>query len=199
MESQEDKEIMLGDEWKTHIWISKHKTKFTSYTLRQLLQEIGDIMLQIHPDWLLNVMFRDYVPIPNAKNRDYLSINGKLEDVGMSYDKQEFPKWIIPDLRKPNEYNKIKELGGKCIRVIKIEHNKQCGSCEKSFTKLGEDNTCPFCGSGNWIYGNIDTHISETGLDHISDWDYVIEAEHGDIDSLIKQVKEMLIKFEKYE
>ena len=43
---------------------------------------------------------------------------------------------------------------------------------------------------------SVHTHISETALDHITEWDYIIEAEHGDIDSLIKQVKEMLIKFE---
>jgi Zn finger protein HypA/HybF involved in hydrogenase expression len=34
--------------------------------------------------------------------------------------------------------------------------NKQCCSCEQVFTKLKEDNYCPNCYSGNWVYGYID-------------------------------------------
>lgn len=30
---------------------------------------------------------------------------------------------------------------------------KQCGSCEKIFYK---GNECPYCGSGNWVFGYID-------------------------------------------
>jgi len=32
---------------------------------------------------------------------------------------------------------------------------KQCGTCEKVFKKL-KNNECPFCKSGNWIYGFLD-------------------------------------------
>ena len=31
----------------------------------------------------------------------------------------------------------------------------QCGSCEKEFSKL-KNESCPYCGSGNWVRGNID-------------------------------------------
>lgn len=31
----------------------------------------------------------------------------------------------------------------------------QCGSCEKTFDKL-KDNDCPYCHSGNWVKGYID-------------------------------------------
>lgn len=33
---------------------------------------------------------------------------------------------------------------------------KQCGSCERTFKKFGEGRTCPYCHSGNWVYGYID-------------------------------------------
>jgi hypothetical protein len=35
------------------------------------------------------------------------------------------------------------------------EMKYQCGSCEREFNKL-EDGSCPYCGSGNWVEGNID-------------------------------------------
>lgn len=173
METQKDKEVVLGKEWykvilenlsgqnKRGLSVKEYQDYIlpTTYvykesdiikpTLRKLLQEIGDVMLQIHPDWLLNIMFKDYVSEPHHN----------------STTKWQGSKWIITDLRKPNEYSRIKKLGGKCIKVV----------------KTGQESN--------------DIHISERALDKVTDWDYVIEAEHGDIDSLIKQVKEMLIKF----
>jgi hypothetical protein len=175
METQEDKEVMLSDEWNIVNWVVnlanpssdepsiKHVKK---QSLRELLQSVGDVMLQIHPDWLLNVMFRDYT-LTRYQYKD--------ENEGYST----YPNWIISDLRKPNEYNKIKELGGKCIKIIKTPNLKGNDAFKQIYEAIPSEYT----------------HISETALDSITNWDYVIEAEHGDISSLIKQVKEMLIKF----
>ena len=166
METQEDKKVILGEEWNKVEWIvnvanpsyCEPYIRFNQQmTLRKLLQYIGDVMLQIHPDWLLNVMFRDYL----IHIKEY----NEIIDNCVLYTKY-YPSWIITDMRKPNEYNKVKEYNGKCIKVI----------------KTGQIST--------------DNHISETALDNETEWDYIIEAEHGDIDSLIRQVKEMLIKFE---
>jgi len=34
---------------------------------------------------------------------------------------------------------------------------KQCGSCEKIFKKFKDNRReCPYCFSGNWVYGYID-------------------------------------------
>lgn len=33
---------------------------------------------------------------------------------------------------------------------------KQCGSCEKVFKKFKDKRECPYCFSGNWVYGYID-------------------------------------------
>jgi len=180
METQEDKEVMLGEEWYKscsliNCDVCKEeklcKVRFTNNkyiktSLRRLLQRIGDVMLQIHSDWLLNVMFRDYT-LTRYQYKD--------ENEGYST----YPNWIISDLRKPNEYNKIKELGGKCIKIIKTPNLKG----NDAFKQIYE------------VMPSEYNHISETALNSITDWDYIIDAEHGDIDSLIKQVKEMLIKF----
>ncbi len=33
----------------------------------------------------------------------------------------------------------------------------QCGSCEQVFDEKDlKDNTCPYCNSGNWVFGYID-------------------------------------------
>jgi hypothetical protein len=219
METQEDKEVMLGEKWTKIDWIVnianpsmdepsiKHVKK---QSLRELLQRIGDVMLQIHSDWLLNVMFRDYT-LTRYQYKD--------ENEGYST----YPNWIISDLRKPNEYNKIKELGGKCIKVVKTLSDKDKEELivdfhRNSFDDLSLDteealrtycqehlkgasletiqNSIALPDFIQWYNDNTDTHISETALDNITDWDYIIEAEHGDIDSLVEQVKEMLIKFE---
>jgi hypothetical protein len=164
-------------------------------------------MLQIHPDWLLNIMFKGYIsrPHPNSTTK----WNGS--------------KWIISDLRKPNEYKKIKELGGKCIKVVKILSDKDKEELIVDFHRNSiddlsldtEESLRTYCqehlkGASletiqnsialpdfiQWYNDNINDHISETALDSITNWDYIIEAEYGDIDSLIKQVKEMLIKLE---
>lgn len=38
--------------------------------------------------------------------------------------------------------------------IVKI---MQCTTCEKEFTELTNDNACPNCGSGSWVFGNIDS------------------------------------------
>lgn len=206
MKTQEDKEVVLGKEWNYNEIMGDFmsmdiKVIRQTITLRQLLQNIGDVMLQIHPDWLLNIMFRDYIeePINVLKGEGY-----HLED--------RFPSWIITDLRKSNEYNKIKELGGKCVKVIKFD-KPDCKACDMENVKQVDCYSCinypeiaenepssdkPGVGNTSFkttLEADWQNHISETGLDLFTEWDYVIEAEHGNIDSLIKQTKEMLIKF----
>jgi rubrerythrin len=46
--------------------------------------------------------------------------------------------------------------------VIETTENKmQCCSCEKVFKHTDADNCCPYCGSGNWVFGFIDDYISQ--------------------------------------
>lgn len=46
------------------------------------------------------------------------------------------------------------------IDKIIIKHGgivMQCTTCENEFTELTNDNACPNCGSGSWVFGNIDS------------------------------------------
>jgi hypothetical protein len=76
-----------------------------------------------------------------------------------------FPKWIITDVRFPNELQAIKDKGGIVIRVEKITNNLKVSN----------------------------NHESETALDDAT-FDYTVSAKQGDIESLIQQTKEILIK-----
>lgn len=154
-------------------------------TVRQMLQYIGTDLFRdkFHPNTWVNALMKDYKPVPNPKNRDYLSINGEMVDVGMSYDRKEYPNWIITDVRFPNETQAIKDRGGIVIRVdrpIKVE-----GMYEKD--KAGFDVL-------NYTVNRpISMHESETALDDYK-FDYTIEND-SDIPSLVEKVKEMLIHF----
>jgi len=41
---------------------------------------------------------------------------------------------------------------------------KQCCSCEQEFEDTDNENGCPHCGSGNWVFGNIDQTPPKCGL-----------------------------------
>jgi len=51
-------------------------------------------------------------------------------------------------------------LNGEEVIYKPIDENDpnlmQCCSCEKIFTELTINETCPFCSSGNWVKGYID-------------------------------------------
>jgi len=72
--------------------------------------------------------------------------------------------WIITDTRFPNELAAITRENGIAIKVVRDSGN-QIGT----------------------------THSSETALDHVENWDYVIEN-HGTIDELQKKIFNMLRK-----
>jgi hypothetical protein len=74
-----------------------------------------------------------------------------------------YPNWIITDTRFPNELHAVRQTGLAC--VIKVER--------KQLTDVGA------------------THSSETALDHITDWDYVIDN-NGSIEDLKRQLSEII-------
>lgn len=75
-----------------------------------------------------------------------------------------FPNWIITDTRFPNELDAVKKHNAITIKVVRD--------------------------SGNTI-GT--THSSETALDHVTEWDYVIEN-NGTIEDLRRMVLDILEK-----
>ena len=82
---------------------------------------------------------------------------------GSNYEENE-SNWIITDTRFPNELNAVREQKGITIKV----HRPGRKSNEKQAQ-----------------------HASETALDHVTDWDYVISND-GDLSSLKAKVYEIL-------
>ena len=200
LEDREFKEKELGEEWwyYTNTLFNNKNKKLVSYlkassslhndlnwyiiklTPRELLQLLGtetgrDI---IHPDIWVNALFADY----KAEEEIGLYDGGDLD--GQEAYRVDKSNWIITDVRFPNEAQAIKDRGG---IVIRVNRDKQCGSCESTFTKGSE---CPNCGSGNWVHGKIDfTHPSETALDDY-EFDHVIDN-NGSIEELVEKVKQL--------
>ena len=123
-------------------------------TPRMLLQLLGtecgrDI---IHPNIWNNTLFNDYKKITTKWNCDGEATTN------------EYPKWIITDLRFPNEMKAVKKHAGITIRITRP-------TCE-TVTEL--------------------LHESETALND-TEFDYEIDNS-GSLEDLINKVKEILIK-----
>jgi hypothetical protein len=64
----------------------------------------------------------------------------------------------VPEFEEMSEAEVIEaacEARAKRLKSAGVPEFKQCGSCEQIFKNL-KDNSCPFCGSGNWVNGYID-------------------------------------------
>ncbi len=161
----------------------------TVLTPRSLLQYIGTDLFRdkLHQNVHVNATFTDYesslltnkeqwffnhgIKYPEIKqaNREvYLKLKEKyFEEI-----KSKLPKWLITDMRFPNEVQAVKEREGVTIRINRPRNNP--GINDYDMTKDSD-------------------HISETALDDYVDFDYVIDNT-GTIEELISKVKEILIK-----
>lgn len=185
LEDREFKEKELGDEW--NCWINNSRkinnppqlslkkpsdffndaggVTYRKLTPRLLLQLIGTECGRqiIHPSIWVNALFSEY--IDEKVYGPMYQDNGRGEPI----DEDDYipeSKWIITDVRFSNELEAVKQRNGITIRINK-------GTL--SMVKMAEE------------------HASETVLDHITDWDYVIDNT-GTILELIEKVREILIK-----
>lgn len=98
-EDQEFKKTFLPNEWsylpKDEIMTDAISLSFKKMTVRELLQKLGTDALRdnLHINVWVNALFADYE-------------NG-------------YSKWIITDLRFPNEYDAVKWRGGVTLRVTR--------------------------------------------------------------------------------
>lgn len=142
-------------------WQTAYHSKLTP---RLLLQILGtncgrDI---IHPNIWVNALMSEYKYIDRRTMQD-------PDDSNISY-----PKWIITDVRFPNEYKAVKEKKGFLIRLI-----RPCSSCGgKDYHKLD----CKY---------NVSEHESETALDTFKFKHVIIND--GTIEDLLRKVKKILI------
>lgn len=103
-EDQEFKKTFLDSEWSTYIetmpFADLTKTNMElRMTVRELLQKIGTDCMRgnIHDNVWVNALFADWR--------------------GPKMDEHHPSKWIITDVRFPNEYQAIKDRGGIVLRI----------------------------------------------------------------------------------
>jgi len=179
LEDEEFKNEVLGEEWWyyefafTKIPYNKYNTNdyknildgiLVKPTRRMLLQKIGtdcgrDI---IHPNIWVNTVMSNYYPYAIKNSTDCVS------------------KWIIPDVRFPNELQAIQERSGIVIRVNRTPRH----IIESLGGKLNIDEDFK---DAKLAY----EHPSETSLDNAK-FDYTIDN-NGIIEELIYKVKDILI------
>lgn len=126
--------------------------------VRFLLQYIGTDLFrnQLHPDVWVNSLFSEY------KYSHILSIIDPPITVEKIANSVVYPKWIISDLRFPNELKAVQDRNGICVRINRPETDKLAGD-----------------------------HLSETALDDRQDWDWVFDNSK-DLNHLLNQVKEFV-------
>lgn len=161
------------------------KVKMTPRKLMQLLgTEAGREIL--HPNIWVNALFADY-------KGKYLGSSAKLINPPIVKHHYEYPKWIIPDTRFPNEAKAIKNREGIVIRVerplklrfpeIHIEYGYDGPDIDKylmSYIRREYPD----------LHEKL-THESETALDHYEDFDYILENSSS-LEFLLEQVEFIL-------
>lgn len=225
IENREFKEKELGKEW----WYYKGRNgslipfnddskrnseDLIKLTPRLLLQLLGTDCGRniIHPNIWVNATMAKYTlaPDPNLtitewKDKKSFSQKEALEYIYPSGHK--YPKWIISDVRFPNEAKAIKDRNGILIRV-----NRFCYDSLEDFLVCHPDEkvskeAVKIVGNHEGDYSGLTTkllaipesslyfskHESEVALDNYNDWDYVIDN-NGTIEDLIEKVKQILIK-----
>lgn len=136
-------------------------------TYREFLQKLGTEAMRdgLHKDVWVNALFADYKPTTQIENACYKSAGIRVFE--------DYPLWIITDMRFPNEMEDVKERGGITIRVKRTPTTIINGV--KYF--IGTD--------------GLPEHPSETALDD-AEFDYEI-INDGSIEDLIEKVREILI------
>jgi hypothetical protein len=159
-------------------------------TYREFLQRLGTEAMRdgLHEEVWVNALFADYKRALDLVKSEDPKYDLKVEEVG------EYPKWIITDMRFPNEMEAVKERNGITIRVvrehdIKIQHSGD----PDDFHIEKFDSTNPKHAALK-LGQSLNLHPSETALDD-AEFDYVIEND-GSIEELIEKVKDILIKEE---
>lgn len=162
-EDQEFKKQYMGDEW--------------GMTYREFLQKLGTEAMRdkLHTNVWVNALFADYRS--NGISEKYLASRGQL------VLENNYPNWIITDMRFSNELEAVKNRGGITIRVNRVTFREQTTEFGKLSTIVQPE--------VDKLLG-IEEHSSETALDDAT-FDYVIDN-NGTIEELVEKVRQILIE-----
>lgn len=163
-------------------------------TYRQFLQELGTNVLR---NWIPNIHVnatfaaRKSEPVP-VKDTRFVNWGGKVGE--LKAETEVWPKWIITDMRFPNEVAGVKERGGIVIRI-----NRYPKTLIQSRVAGGAIKEIPFDPANKqhmnlWKGECMRGHESETALDNYQDWDAVIDN-NGTIEDLYQQAIKIVKQF----
>ena len=112
-ENQEFKQTTLGPEWNYPIHETYDGRVTKQMTVRELLQKLGTEAMRegLHTDVWVNALMADYYCLDDSGRVSMGNI--------IDYSNCEFPKWIITDLRFPNELKSVLDRQGITIRVTR--------------------------------------------------------------------------------
>lgn len=115
-------------------------------TPREILQGIGEKMRQVYPDIWIDTVFNTTIP---------------------EFQKQGFDCFVISDVRYPNEGNKIHNIGGKVVRVVRTGSGVTVGTGHSSETSMQDYKGFDFVLENNGSFGDyflkLDQLIKEIG------------------------------------
>ena len=166
-EDQEFKKLNMGSDWDHELvgedWVDL-KPVLVPMTYREFLQRLGTEAMRdgLHTNVWVNALFADYKDV-------YIGSWGQGNHM---YEK---PKWIITDMRFPNEMEAVVEKGGLTIRVVRPKPREMF-----------------LMNATTIIDTRIPEHPSETALDDAR-FDYEI-INDGTIKELAEKVQIILIK-----
>ena len=223
LEDQDFKNSVMGEEWnytmsdarKFYLYMDDDKIhKEGAYTLadeeivealnaidfkwkrtyREFLQELGTNIL---PNWIpnihVNATFAAWksmlVPVKSAKITGW---GGKVGE--LKAETEQWPKWIITDMRFPNEAVGVKERGG---IVIRINRYPKTVLVYRAGMVVADE--IPFDSTNKqhidlWKGECMRGHESETALDDYQEWDAVIDN-NGTIEELYQQAIKIVKQF----
>lgn len=174
-EDQEFKKTFLGDEWSNlkmkpgrrqdGIFPKKVDMELVPMTVRDLLQKLGTEAMRegLHNNVWVNALFAEYQS--KRKENGFSRTVKSAEGIPVGYEYEvEYPNWIITDTRFPNELDAVRRKNGLAIKIVRNSENT-----------VGTQ------------------HISETALNHVTDWDYVVEN-NGTLEELKQKLFDILSK-----
>ncbi len=189
LEDREFKEKELGEEW--WYWgVINHNTciyrilneekardkanalamkvELIKPTVRQFLQEIGTDLFRdrLHYNTWVNALISEY-DTTKITSDDFIRLAVGSYHIPPTILER---KWVITDLRFPNELEAVKKRKGISIKIVRPQVIL------------------------DGIGYNSSDHPSETALDHITDWNYEI-INDGSIEDLVEKVR-IILKLE---
>lgn len=133
LETREFKDFKLGPKWGNR-------------TGRQFLQDMGEKMREIEPDFWVNALMTHYRPTGMQVACTKL---------------QTYPDWIITDVRHKNEFQAIKDRGGITVKVTRPDNPYE----QKNHSSEGNLNDADF-----------DIYVVNTSLGSLVEWAEIILA-----------------------